>query len=684
MPDFIRTFIKNHQQFVTYSLIGISGVILDFVAFVVLFNALGVNPLLANFLSTSLGITNNFILNRHYNFKRTDYTLLRFASFYATGIVGIILSTLLLRVFHDNLGLDANLVKAVSIIIVVITQYSLNKHISFRDIQAKHGSSWNIIRTWLRGHWLEVTSIMIALLGFAALFTSNIGPDEVDNVLGAKLILQGQFPYIDFFSHHMPGMYFLAVPFYVISSNDLFVFRVLFNTALFGWLLYNFWLLRRYGNTYAAATYVVLFGLAQSLLLQNVFLAETIIAYAVSTVVILLLLAPVATLRKTWTMVGVSLLLFCVATFAIAYIYIAALLYLWFLVRIFQKDRALLARWLGIVATPFVIFGICVLASGSLHDFVFDNLTFNSQYYSKFFGAMGSNPIDVAIHIVKTTGGQFRDVIIGGLGRDNIVQALMLTGAVALPIILWLTKQRVAALFTAGLLLFINARVGLYGPGAIENSFAQSLSQHAAPYRSLAFVFLVLCMVYLLQPKVLQKVRSLNIVPLLVVFVCGYLLVVGTSLLSLDAKRFKDLSISNMYEYQQYMPGPAVTAANAVADKNDTVWAGPFDFYSQLHLEAKRVTRYTFYLPWHAECPSCREEFTTDLAKAKPTVILWDQYGTDPNAGDRPNVYGKEVVKLLKEDYYQLPDEQLPTVFFRNDQYNVVNQKMKELGYDTE
>jgi putative flippase GtrA len=103
----------------------------DMGLFYVLFNVMGVNYLIANAVSMSLGITNNFVLNAFFNFKKTDQFIIRFLKFYMVGILGILISNAILFIFHDLLGLDANIVKAISIVFIAILQFLLNKRVSF-------------------------------------------------------------------------------------------------------------------------------------------------------------------------------------------------------------------------------------------------------------------------------------------------------------------------------------------------------------------------------------------------------------------------------------------------------------------------------------------------------------------------------------------------------------------------
>ena len=117
---------------IRYAAIGISGVCLDYVVFLLLFNAFGLHPQIANAISTTAGIVNNFVLNALLNFRKRDRILVRFLRFYAVGLTGIVLTVLLLKVFSGVLGIDANVVKGVSLPLVLLLQYSINRKWSFR------------------------------------------------------------------------------------------------------------------------------------------------------------------------------------------------------------------------------------------------------------------------------------------------------------------------------------------------------------------------------------------------------------------------------------------------------------------------------------------------------------------------------------------------------------------------
>ncbi|MBI4049945.1 MAG: GtrA family protein [Candidatus Doudnabacteria bacterium] len=127
-----RGLYEKYRLFIWYSAIGASGVTLDFLAFYILNSRLHVHYQFANLASVSLGITNNFLLNAFLNFRITDRLLIRFFKFYAVGFVGLGLSALLLYLLIDRLHIVPLLAKAVTIIFVVIVQFTLNKRYSFK------------------------------------------------------------------------------------------------------------------------------------------------------------------------------------------------------------------------------------------------------------------------------------------------------------------------------------------------------------------------------------------------------------------------------------------------------------------------------------------------------------------------------------------------------------------------
>ena len=120
------------RELILYCVIGCTGAGLDFLIYMFLAKCAGVHYQVANLIGVNAGIINNFILNRHFNFKTQDRVLLRLGCFYAVGMLGCALSAVCLWLFIERMGLGTAVSKLGTIALVTIVQFCLNKFITFR------------------------------------------------------------------------------------------------------------------------------------------------------------------------------------------------------------------------------------------------------------------------------------------------------------------------------------------------------------------------------------------------------------------------------------------------------------------------------------------------------------------------------------------------------------------------
>ena len=132
MMEIIKRLFKKYRELVVYCMIGCTGAGLDFIIYAVLTNFVGLHYQLANFLSVSFGIINNFFLNRQFNFKTKDRLVARLCSFYAVGMFGWALSAFCLWLFIEKFALNTLVAKLGTIFFVTVVQFCLNKFITFR------------------------------------------------------------------------------------------------------------------------------------------------------------------------------------------------------------------------------------------------------------------------------------------------------------------------------------------------------------------------------------------------------------------------------------------------------------------------------------------------------------------------------------------------------------------------
>lgn len=121
------------RTLILYGLIGCLSTSLDFALYSALINLFGINYLMANCLSVTAGIVTSFLMNRAYNFKVKDKTTQRFAIFLTVGLCGLAMSSGILYVCIQILGVNKLASKVLSIIIVVFLQFLANKHITFKS-----------------------------------------------------------------------------------------------------------------------------------------------------------------------------------------------------------------------------------------------------------------------------------------------------------------------------------------------------------------------------------------------------------------------------------------------------------------------------------------------------------------------------------------------------------------------
>lgn len=128
----LKDIYSRFRNLILYGIIGGLCAALDFGVYTALCHFDIMPYLWANIISIHVGIFMSFILNRSINFKVKDKTTQRFLSFYAVGLTGLGISELMLYLMVTIAGMNELLSKLISIIVVALIQFILNKFITFR------------------------------------------------------------------------------------------------------------------------------------------------------------------------------------------------------------------------------------------------------------------------------------------------------------------------------------------------------------------------------------------------------------------------------------------------------------------------------------------------------------------------------------------------------------------------
>lgn len=129
----IRALYSKFRHLILYGLIGGFCAALDFAIYTALCYFDIMPYLWANVISIHCGIICSFFLNRGVNFKVKDKPWLRFLSFYAIGLVGLGISELMLYLMVDLAAWNEIVCKLISIVVVALVQYLLNRFITFKS-----------------------------------------------------------------------------------------------------------------------------------------------------------------------------------------------------------------------------------------------------------------------------------------------------------------------------------------------------------------------------------------------------------------------------------------------------------------------------------------------------------------------------------------------------------------------
>ncbi|MEK3586206.1 GtrA family protein [Lactobacillus crispatus] len=129
----IKTAIYSEDfvQLVKYVLIGVLGLVVDFGIYTILTH-FKMNVEIANIISSTCGIINNFLWNSYTNFKVHDRMILRFISYFIVGQITTVFTTVSLFIFVTKLGYPHLIVKIVETFVATLIQFVINKVVTFR------------------------------------------------------------------------------------------------------------------------------------------------------------------------------------------------------------------------------------------------------------------------------------------------------------------------------------------------------------------------------------------------------------------------------------------------------------------------------------------------------------------------------------------------------------------------
>lgn len=136
----LKIFIRENRelffQFVRFSLVGLSGTLIDVGLLNLLHEGLGVFVYTAATIAFTAAVINNFLLNKYWTFRhRAGYKSrgsVQFFQFIFVSLVGLLINLGIMYLLIEFLDLWFNWAKAAAIIVVLFWNFVANKLWTFR------------------------------------------------------------------------------------------------------------------------------------------------------------------------------------------------------------------------------------------------------------------------------------------------------------------------------------------------------------------------------------------------------------------------------------------------------------------------------------------------------------------------------------------------------------------------
>jgi len=121
-------------KFLKFSVVGFSGLLLDFSATWITKEKFGFNKYLSNSLGFSIAATTNYILNRIWTFHSKDPQLVvQYTKFYIISLIGLALNNLVLYLLHGKMNLNFYASKLIAILLVTAWNFLANYFYTFQS-----------------------------------------------------------------------------------------------------------------------------------------------------------------------------------------------------------------------------------------------------------------------------------------------------------------------------------------------------------------------------------------------------------------------------------------------------------------------------------------------------------------------------------------------------------------------
>lgn len=573
------------KQEIRFLMVGVLNTIVGYGLYA-LFLALNINYLVANTMSTILGVLHSYMWNRFYTFKSKEKAFQEFLKFSLVYLVSYLLGTLTLFIMKDKLALSPYIAGFVNLFFTTLISFFGHKYFSFK--------SGTIDKKKLKNYLIPIGLFIISFLLLYSYHGINDFTDEADAILGAIMLSKGKFIYTDFASQHLPFTYFFLYPLAKLGITSGLGFRLGLYFILSSFFTFIYVRYQKYFGKIPLLLYPFLYIIFMAF--PN-YLSGTIVSEQfVSQFLVILFLEVLLFYKKrklstTSKILIPTLMVLSIGSSFISIIpcFILVLSFLYLDILFYSKENKFsLGKYLNhffkeyysifLVGLGLIILFVSYLyLTGTLEECYLQAFKLNTEIYSKYNG-YSSNPFKTILLIIPKYFLSLKDYL--NIHANSLCYLTLVLGTVLFTYEVS-KKDKVFALLS---FLFV-----LLGANRTFMDF------HALPYFALASLCLSLVF-----PKYDKKKQTVLLLLILCLFAkkCG----------------------SNFSTY--LLPKPVDTYyLNVISTLNDTDEILHVDINTMAYIHEGKIPygRFASMVPWYAEA---YEEEYLNIIKQNPTDML--------------------------------------------------------------
>jgi len=506
----------------------------------------------------------------------------------------------------------------------------------------------------------KVIFLLFPALVLAVFFVNGLHesyPDEFDNILGGRYILEGRLPYVGFFTHHGPVPYFLASLLEVFSGFSFVRFRIAYSLFLFILSFGSyFYLKKRFPEkTDFYLGYIFFLAIAATYFWGHMLLADSLSGFFLVPVFFLIVLSAMERQPlKSSDLIFISIFLFLSLLSSLSYLYLVVIIY-FFSIYYYSKGNFQgfyhqnKIKPFVIFLAPFFLFALYLFLTQSFSSYIEQNFIFNMKYYIYNYprpeGSGFINPLRFAIIISHDFYLNFTHVLLQlrDFNFDFPFNSTLAVADIGLILVFLFSRNFALAALLLLVLIFSNVR-------------SNPLTSAERDYQSAVYIMISLANLTFLLPWLYQLINEKIefakklIYSFLFIFIGIYAFFCFIFVLQKFIDKVYDKYMGKLpLIYDQPQLAPII---NKLIDKNDFMWIGPFEFEELFYSKGRLPSRYHILIPGMGKSPKIQKEIIADFNLNKPKVIMFDKRFFI--LGASPMEYGQFFLDFLEKNYVTL------------------------------